>query len=449
MIRILKEALEEEKAACMALQLELEKERAAAATAADEAMAMILRLQADRASIEMEARQYQRMIEEKCEYEEEEMNIMKDILVRRERENHFLEKEVEAYRQMRSLGNGQSEVDFSHLTSEWGQKPLRSLDSNEDLLEFEKGKSFDKNKVEKAANWSSNYEASSAEMTSEAAQICQKKILSCCGQKLEKVEEDGTEVCGNLQCPKLDAEPIVYDVHVVDDKTELQMEENGKEDGLSNYVATDSGGSNSEMLSDCTSSRVAETNQFNHSSFEMKDGITVLGNSRSKLLPPDPDRNFSSAFSVEKSKIDIEVEFLRERLRKVQEGKEKLTISADHWEIINAQLKLVEEIMNQLGQMQQPMRQASLPPSSSKSKTYLVNTNECTRYGVVTLFNFLPLLMQNEVLKDHVIASDLTGMWEYEALLTSYLVLKLIVADFSGELELEEKTLSKCAFGGP
>ncbi|KAJ0054605.1 hypothetical protein Pint_01552 [Pistacia integerrima] len=230
MIRILKEALEEEKAACTALQLELEKERAAAATAADEAMAMILRLQADKASIEMEARQYQRMIEEKCEYEEEEMNIMKDILVRRERENHFLEKEVEAYRQMRSLGNGQSEVDFSHLTSEWGQRPLHSLDSNEDLLEFEKGKSFDKNKVEKAANWSSNYEASSAEMTSEAAQICQKKILSCCGQKLEKVEEDGTEVCGNLQCPKLDAEPIVYDVHVIDDKTELQMEENGKED---------------------------------------------------------------------------------------------------------------------------------------------------------------------------------------------------------------------------
>ncbi|KAJ0113768.1 hypothetical protein Patl1_01594 [Pistacia atlantica] len=299
----------------------------------------------------MEARQYQRMIEEKCEYEEEEMNIMKDILVRRERENHFLEKEVEAYRQMRSLGNGQSEVDFSHLTSEWGQKPLRSLDSNEDLLEFEK--------------------ASSAEMTSEAAQICQKKILSCCGQKLEKVEEDGTKVCGNLQCPKLDAEPIVYDVHVIDDKTELQMEENGKEDRLSNYVATDSGGSNSEMLSDCTSSTVAETNQFNHSSFEMKDGIPVLGNSRSKLLPPDPDRNFSSAFSVERSKIDIEVEFLRERLRKVQEGKEKLTISADHWEIINAQLKLVEEIMNQLGQMQQlrePTRQASLPPSSSKSK---------------------------------------------------------------------------------
>ncbi|KAJ0113767.1 hypothetical protein Patl1_01595 [Pistacia atlantica] len=34
MIRILKEALEEEKAACTALQLELEKERAAAATAA-------------------------------------------------------------------------------------------------------------------------------------------------------------------------------------------------------------------------------------------------------------------------------------------------------------------------------------------------------------------------------------------------------------------------------
>ncbi|KAI8012261.1 putative myosin-binding protein 6 [Camellia lanceoleosa] len=53
-IRILEQALEEH----AALYLELEKERSAAATAADEAMAIILRLQDEKASIEMEAWQY-------------------------------------------------------------------------------------------------------------------------------------------------------------------------------------------------------------------------------------------------------------------------------------------------------------------------------------------------------------------------------------------------------
>ncbi|KAF2292597.1 hypothetical protein GH714_025895 [Hevea brasiliensis] len=92
-IQVLEQALEEEKAARAVLYQELEKERAAAATAADEAMAMILRLQEDKASIEMEARQY-RVIEEKCAYDEEEMNILKEILVRKEREIIFLRRKL-------------------------------------------------------------------------------------------------------------------------------------------------------------------------------------------------------------------------------------------------------------------------------------------------------------------------------------------------------------------
>ncbi|KAE8703975.1 hypothetical protein F3Y22_tig00110462pilonHSYRG00449 [Hibiscus syriacus] len=81
-IRMLEQALEEEKTKHAAICLELDKERAAAASAADEAMAMILRLQEDKASIEMEARQYQRMMEENFAYDDEEMNILKEILDR-------------------------------------------------------------------------------------------------------------------------------------------------------------------------------------------------------------------------------------------------------------------------------------------------------------------------------------------------------------------------------
>ncbi|CAA7395864.1 unnamed protein product [Spirodela intermedia] len=114
-IRILEQALEEEQVARSSLYLELEKERSAAATAADEAMAMILRLQKEKASIEMEARQYERIVEERTAYDEEEMNILKEIIVRRERENHVLEKEVELYRQMILSGDGSQQQPSDEL----------------------------------------------------------------------------------------------------------------------------------------------------------------------------------------------------------------------------------------------------------------------------------------------------------------------------------------------
>lgn len=64
----------------------------------------------------------------------------------------------------------------------------------------------------------------------------------------------------NMVLKYLDAEPVVYIVHVIDDRSELQKEERQKEGGLSNCVATHSGSPSTEMLSDCTSSRVVETN---------------------------------------------------------------------------------------------------------------------------------------------------------------------------------------------
>ncbi|PWA47497.1 hypothetical protein CTI12_AA498610 [Artemisia annua] len=48
-----------------------------------------------------------RISSEKSAYDEEEMNILKEIILRREREKHFLEKEVEAYRQMTHHENDQ------------------------------------------------------------------------------------------------------------------------------------------------------------------------------------------------------------------------------------------------------------------------------------------------------------------------------------------------------
>ncbi|CAL5374766.1 unnamed protein product [Camellia sinensis] len=83
----------------IALYMELDEERAASAVAANNAMAMITRLQAEKASVQMEALQYQRMMEEQAEYDQEALQVLKDSLVKREDEIKVLEAELETYRE--------------------------------------------------------------------------------------------------------------------------------------------------------------------------------------------------------------------------------------------------------------------------------------------------------------------------------------------------------------
>lgn len=173
-VRVLEQALEEEHAARAALYLELEKERSAAATAADEAMAMISRLQEEKASIEMEARQFQRIIEEKSAYDAEEMNLLKEILVRREREKHVLEKEVEAYRQMTFSENDLLEGNMHDMVDTLEQRPISSLYLSEDpvLMLQRISESIDKEEKVEDADRCSVYESTSIEMTYPTLAFC-------------------------------------------------------------------------------------------------------------------------------------------------------------------------------------------------------------------------------------------------------------------------------------
>ncbi|XP_054807572.1 probable myosin-binding protein 5 [Prosopis cineraria] len=83
----------------MALYMELDEERSASAVAANNAMAMITRLQAEKAAVQMEALQYQRMMEEQAEYDEEALQAASEMLMRREDEIKALEAELAIYRE--------------------------------------------------------------------------------------------------------------------------------------------------------------------------------------------------------------------------------------------------------------------------------------------------------------------------------------------------------------
>ncbi|KAJ0078020.1 hypothetical protein Patl1_37074 [Pistacia atlantica] len=74
--------------------MELEKERMASASAADEAMAMILRLQSEKSSAEIEANQFRRLAEQKQEYDKEVIQSLQWIIMRHESERGLLQEKL-------------------------------------------------------------------------------------------------------------------------------------------------------------------------------------------------------------------------------------------------------------------------------------------------------------------------------------------------------------------
>ncbi|KAJ6689560.1 hypothetical protein OIU85_005922 [Salix viminalis] len=94
----LKSALRAERKALGALYAELEEERSASAVAANQTMAMINRLQEEKAAMQMEALQYQRMMEEQSEYDQEALQLLNELMVKGEKEKAEVEKELEVYR---------------------------------------------------------------------------------------------------------------------------------------------------------------------------------------------------------------------------------------------------------------------------------------------------------------------------------------------------------------
>jgi hypothetical protein len=95
----LKKQVRLDRKSLMALYMELDEERSASAVAANNAMAMITRLQAEKAAVQMEALQYQRMMEEQAEYDQEALQATRDIVSKREEQIKTLEAELVAYRE--------------------------------------------------------------------------------------------------------------------------------------------------------------------------------------------------------------------------------------------------------------------------------------------------------------------------------------------------------------
>ncbi|RDX64157.1 Myosin-binding protein 1, partial [Mucuna pruriens] len=94
----LKRQVDHDRKLMNALYKELEEERNASAVAANQALAMITRLQEEKATLHMEALQYLRMIDEESEYETEAFQKANDLLAEKEKEIEELEAKLDFYR---------------------------------------------------------------------------------------------------------------------------------------------------------------------------------------------------------------------------------------------------------------------------------------------------------------------------------------------------------------
>lgn len=103
----LKKQVRLDRKSLMDLYMELDEERSASAVAANNAMAMITRLQAEKAAVQMEALQYQRMMEEQEEYDQEALQATRDIVSKREEQIKTLEAELVAYREKYGVLTGE------------------------------------------------------------------------------------------------------------------------------------------------------------------------------------------------------------------------------------------------------------------------------------------------------------------------------------------------------
>ncbi|GAV88802.1 Zein-binding domain-containing protein [Cephalotus follicularis] len=104
-IKALKEAFCAQQQLLQKLYSELDEEREASASAASEALSMILRLQGEKAAVEMEAIQYKRMTEEKMCIADEYLATYEELVYQKETEIASLEFQIQAYRwKMLSLG---------------------------------------------------------------------------------------------------------------------------------------------------------------------------------------------------------------------------------------------------------------------------------------------------------------------------------------------------------
>ncbi|KAL1196921.1 Myosin-binding protein 7 [Cardamine amara subsp. amara] len=136
---LLRETVSSQQQSIQDLYEELDEERNAASTAANEAMSMILRLQREKAELQMELRQFKRFADEKMEHDQQELLALEDLIYKREQTIQALTFEAQAYKhRMMSYGLTEDEAEFDGEKNMLSRNPsMVENDSQYDLPTYD------------------------------------------------------------------------------------------------------------------------------------------------------------------------------------------------------------------------------------------------------------------------------------------------------------------------
>ncbi|KAL5708942.1 hypothetical protein ACHQM5_019685 [Ranunculus cassubicifolius] len=134
----LREALSRQQQSIQELYTELEEERYASSSAANEAMSMILRLQREKAEIQMESRQFKRFAEEKMAHDQQELIALEDLLYKKDQNIQSLSFEAQAYKhKMLSYGLTEAEIEEEKGSHSRSQSMVENFETEYDLPSYD------------------------------------------------------------------------------------------------------------------------------------------------------------------------------------------------------------------------------------------------------------------------------------------------------------------------
>ncbi|WVY89357.1 hypothetical protein V8G54_034871 [Vigna mungo] len=338
----LKTVLKAERRALTAVYQELEEERSASAIAANQTMAMITRLQEEKAAMKMEALQYQRMMEEQSEYDQEALQLLNELMMKREKEKQELEKELEEYRQKVMEYEAKEKLMVLRRMKD-GSVRSRDTSSSCSNMNYSDDLSIDLNReVRDEDNVLFNHEESSHNNASEdtvsnveeMALDCVKHV-STLDDTLAEFEEERASILEQLKAleEKIislgDNEELLDDIKLIEHSSmyggDRDLNENGYFNGFSDDKQSPIGSLAKKLLPylDAAENETEEAytleRQLESESSDLQNSVNVLEmDSMKTSIEEEVDRVYERLQALETDK-----EFLQHCMGSIQNGGEK------------------------------------------------------------------------------------------------------------------------------
>ncbi|CAA2987978.1 Hypothetical predicted protein [Olea europaea subsp. europaea] len=325
----LKRQVECDRSCMSALYKELEEERNSAAIAANQAMAMITRLQEEKSALHMEALQYLRMMEEQAEHDMEALEKANELLAEKEKEVQDLEAELEfctSNFRSESMAENLIKLENENFIVENHAENSPAGPSNTKSIKILEGN----RKTELVNNSILNFED-------------EKLYLSECLKKLEeKLHQAAYDGISNYMPNVVHSEKNTNEVDDAENLSmngETQVDEHNENNGLP--LQKEVSGSNGSPAQDLPTDLV-EDNHFVSKSSESSDS-DIMDSDRCKL---SVNRGPINLATFEKGMAD-----LRHRLEALETDRDFLNHAFNTLRNGKDGLQFIHEIANQLQEL--------------------------------------------------------------------------------------------------